>query len=85
MARTRVKSTKRQEHALRVMAQLPRDPVTGRMLKRGAVSPGGDRSEPPAPEKHPRAPDPQNDPQKKPAGGPAPTPLARGIRRWTRR
>lgn len=70
-----VKSAARVARAKAIIAGLPRDPVTGRMMKRSAVTGGAPPAEPsPTPE---------------PAGGPAETApfgqAGRGLRHFLRR
>jgi hypothetical protein len=67
-----VKSQARSDNAKKLLAGLPRDPVTGRLMKRTGA--GGD---PPDPAR----------PAPPPAGGPASAPPfvpGRGLRRWRR-
>ncbi len=79
-AKTTVKSTARSERAKAIMAALPRDPVTGRMLKREAPTAAAAAAAAPA------APAPAV--PIVPAGGPASAPpfeqAPRGLRAFRR-
>jgi hypothetical protein len=95
MPKTHVKSAARAELGRRVMASLPRDPTTGRILKRvdppadppPIVDPPDDPP-PPAPIPNPRAGGrADSDPPPPPPAPPADPPpaRARGIRSWRHR
>lgn len=66
---TKVKSQARSDQAKAIFGSLPRDPVTGRMMKRGTTSDAGQASPPP--------------PAGGPASAPPFAP-GRGLRRWRR-
>lgn len=78
---TTAKSALRAEHGRRVMASLPRDPKTGRLLKKTpAAHPAADPPEP-AP-----VPEPSSTPPAAGGGAPASDPFrGRIMRRWRKR
>ena len=69
-ATSSVKSQARSDNAKKILAGLPRDPVTGRIMKRTAAA-----GDPPNP-----APPPAGGPATAPPFAPG-----RGLRRWSRR
>lgn len=71
---TTIKSSERSARAKAIYDSLPKDPVTGKLLKRGTV-PGASVATPPA----------DDAPAPSPAGGPAagaPFGRRRGLQRW---
>jgi hypothetical protein len=67
---TKVKSQARSDQAKAILASLPRDPATGRIMKRGAAPAAGGQVSPPPP---------AGGPASRPPFAPG-----RGLRRWSR-